>query len=115
MVSAILIAGIGGLAIQIPYHLAGNGFVDKAVTVTSIATALILGIITYAVMNKIEKSKLGQGEEEASVPSAAVENSVEPKLLHGEDAEENVTADAAVTADAEGAGCVTAENETKEE
>lgn len=85
VVSAILIAGIGGLAIQIPYHIAGNGLVDKAITVTSIATALILGIITYAVMNRIEKSKLGQGDEEASVPSAAVDASVEPKLNHPED------------------------------
>ncbi len=85
VVSAILIAGIGGLAIRIPYHIAGNGLVDKAITVTSIATALILGIITYAVMNRIEKSKLGQGEEEASVPSAAVEASVEPRLNHPED------------------------------
>lgn len=85
VVSAILIAGIGGLAIRIPYHIADNGLVDKAITVTSIATALILGIITYAVMNRIEKSKLGQGEEEASVPSAAVEASVEPKLNHPED------------------------------
>lgn len=85
VVSAILIAGIGGLAIRIPYHIAGNGLVDKAITVTSIATALILGITTYAVMNRIEKSKLGQGEEEASVPSAAVDASVEPKLNHPED------------------------------
>lgn len=134
VVSAILIAGIGGLAIQIPYHLsnadvvtetivngvsAGTstayaGLVDKSITVTSIATALILGIITYAVMNKIEKGKLGQGDEEASVPSAAVENSVEPKLLHGEDAEDIVT-DAAETADAEETASVTAETETKEE
>ena len=115
VVSAILIAGIGGLAIQIPYHLADNGLVDKAITVTSIATALILGIITYAVMNKLEKSKLGQGDEEASVPSAAVENSVEPKLNHGEDAEENIVTDAADTADAEETASVTAETETKEE
>ena len=115
VVSAILIAGIGGLAIQIPYHLADNGLVDKAITVTSIATALILGIITYAVMNKIEKGKLGQGDEEASVPSAAVENSVEPKLNHGEDAEENIVTDAADTADAEETASVTAETETKEE
>lgn len=85
VVSAILIAGIGGLAIRIPYHIAGNGLVDKAITVTSIATALILGITTYAVMNRIEKSKLGQGEEEASVPSAAVDASVEPRLNHPED------------------------------
>lgn len=136
VVSAILIAGIGGLAIQIPYHLsnadvvtetfvngvsAGTstayaGLVDKSITVTSIATALILGIITYAVMNKIEKGKLGQGEEEASVPSAAVENSVEPKLLHGEeDAAENIVNDAADTADTEDAAPVTAATETKEE
>lgn len=135
VVSAILIAGIGGLAIQIPYHLsnadvvtetivngvsAGTstayaGLVDKSITVTSIATALILGIITYAVMNKIEKGKLGQGDEEASVPSAAVENSVEPKLLHGEDAEENIVTDAADTADAEDAAPVTTAAETKEE
>lgn len=135
VVSAILIAGIGGLAIQIPYHLsnadvvtetivngvsAGTstayaGLVDKSITVTSIATALILGIITYAVMNKIEKGKLGQGDEEASVPSAAVENSVEPKLLHGEDAEEDIVTDAAETADAEDAAPVTTAAETKEE
>lgn len=118
VVSAILIAGIGGLAIQIPYHLADNGLVDKAVTVTSIATALILGIITYAVMNKIEKSKLGQGEEEASVPSAAVENSVEPKLNHGEDAADAVEdADTAgsASADAEAADTPAEEAEEKEE
>lgn len=136
VVSAILIAGIGGLAIQIPYHLsnadvvtetfvngvsAGTstayaGLVDKSITVTSIATALILGIITYAVMNKIEKGKLGQGDEEASVPSAAVENSVEPKLLHGEeDAAENIVNDTADTADTEDAAPVTTAAETKEE
>lgn len=115
VVSAILISGIGGLAIQIPYHIAGDGLVDKAITVTSIATALILGIITYAVMNKIEKGKLGQGEEEASVPSAAVENSVEPKLLHGEEDAENIADDAPKTADAEETASVTAETETKEE
>ena len=121
VVSAILIAGIGGLAIQIPYHLADNGLVDKAVTVTSIATALILGIITYAVMNKIEKGKLGQGEEEASVPSAAVENSVEPKLNHGEDAEDaaNAVEDAdtagSASADANAADTPAEEAETEEE
>ena len=118
VVSAILIAGIGGLAIQIPYHLADNGLVDKAVTVTSIATALILGIITYAVMNKIEKSKLGQGEEEASVPSAAVENSVEPKLNNGENAEDAVEdADTAgsASADANAADTPAEEAETEEE
>ena len=67
-VSAILIAGIGGLAIKIPYHIAGSdvynsagqlvmaaGTVDKTITITSIATALILGIITSAVINAVEK------------------------------------------------------------
>ena len=64
-------------------------------------------------MNKIEKGKLGQGDEEASVPSAAVENSVEPKLLHGEeDAAENIVND---TADTEDAAPVTTAAETKEE
>lgn len=48
-VSAILIAGIGGLAIQIPY---GE---NKFIQITSIATALILGIITHLVCTKIEK------------------------------------------------------------
>ena len=60
VVSAILIAGIGGLAIKIPYAIADNGAVSKVITVTSIATALILGIITNVVLTAIEKSKLGQ-------------------------------------------------------
>ena len=102
VVSAILIAGIGGLSIQIPYHLStadvvtetyvngvlqGDpvttfaGVVDKSITVTSIATALILGIVTYAVLNKIEKSKLGKDDEEEatsgdSLPAAAVSATV---------------------------------------
>ena len=50
------------------------------------------------------------------MPSAAVENSVEPKLLHGEeDAEEDIVTDAAETADAEDAAPVTTAAETKEE
>ncbi len=60
VVSAILIAGIGGLAIKIPYAIADNGAVSKVITVTSIATALILGIVTNVVLTAIEKSKLGQ-------------------------------------------------------
>ena len=103
VVSAILIAGIGGLSIQIPYHLsAANvvtevyvngvldtsasatayaGLVDKSITVTSIATALILGIITYAIMNKIDRSKFGDGAEAEetsgdSLPAAAVSATV---------------------------------------
>ena len=60
VVSAILIAGIGGLAIKIPYAIADNGAVSKVITVTSIATALILGIVTNVVLTAIEKSKLGK-------------------------------------------------------
>ena len=95
VVSAILIAGIGGLSIQIPYHLStadvvtetyvngvlqGDpvttfaGVVDKSITVT--------GIVTYAVLNKIEKSKLGKDEDKEaatsgdSLPAAAVSATV---------------------------------------
>ena len=103
VVSAILIAGIGGLSIQIPYHISAAdvvtevyvngvldtsasatayaGLVDKSITVTSIATALILGIITYAIMNKIDRSKFGDGAEAEetsgdSLPAAAVSATV---------------------------------------
>ena len=103
VVSAILIAGIGGLSIQIPYHLSAAdvvtevyvngvldtsasatayaGLVDKSITVTSIATALILGIITYAIMNKIDRSKFGEDGEATetsgdSLPAAAVSATV---------------------------------------
>ncbi|MBE6792074.1 MAG: uracil-xanthine permease [Ruminococcaceae bacterium] len=66
VVSAILISGIGGLSIQIPYALAENGAVSAVITVTSIATALILGIITNAVLGKVEKSKLGKDPDETA-------------------------------------------------
>ncbi len=59
VVSAILISGIGGLTIQIPYQLAADGSVAKVITVTSIATALIIGIVTNFILEKLEKSKLG--------------------------------------------------------
>ncbi len=64
VVSAILIAGIGGLTIQIPYALKDNGAIASAITVTSIATALILGIVTNFILGKIEKSKLGKEKGE---------------------------------------------------
>ena len=64
VVSAILIAGIGGLAIKIPYAIEGNGAVSKVITITSIATALILGIVTNAVLTAVEKSKLGKDPDE---------------------------------------------------
>lgn len=70
VVSAILIAGIGGLSIQIPYRLAGNGEVAKYIEITSIATALILGIVTYAIISAVEKKQ--GGKEEESLISAPV-------------------------------------------
>ena len=60
VVSAILISSIGGLTLQIPYALVDGGGVAKAITVTSIATALIFGIVTNAILTKIEKSKFGK-------------------------------------------------------
>ena len=73
VVSAILIAGIGGLTIQIPYQLAANGAVAKTIQITSIATALLLGILTNFVLTRIEASKLGKEIEEVSEEAAAEE------------------------------------------
>jgi len=53
-VSSILIAGIGGLAIQIPYAIK-DGKVSATINITAIATALILGIATYQIASKISK------------------------------------------------------------
>ncbi len=64
VVSAILISGIGGLSIQIPYAFGDDGAVTAAIQITSIATALILGIVTNAVLTKVEKSRLGQNTDE---------------------------------------------------
>ena len=58
VVSAILIAGIGGLAIQIPYAFGTEGgatVVNAFVQVTPVATALILGIVTNAILSKFDK------------------------------------------------------------
>ncbi len=63
VVAAILIAGIGGLTIQIPYAVVG-GVVTKTIQITAIATALILGIVTNAVLTKLEKSKLGKEKDD---------------------------------------------------
>lgn len=73
VVSAILIAGIGGLTVQIPYALKEGGAIAKVIQITPIATALLLGILTNFILSKIEKS--GNGMDEASVPSAAVDGS----------------------------------------
>ena len=63
VVAAILIAGIGGLAIQIPYARNAAGLVSKVITVTPIATALITGIVTNFILTKVEKSKLGKEKD----------------------------------------------------
>ncbi len=70
VVSAILIAGIGGLSVQIPYAFAANGAVAKVIQITPIATALVLGIITNLILGKVEK--IGAGKEEGSVATEAV-------------------------------------------
>ena len=60
VVSAILIAGIGGLTLQIPYAFGIEGgakVVTAFVQVTSVASALILGIVTNLVLTKIENKK----------------------------------------------------------
>ncbi|MBE6588596.1 MAG: uracil-xanthine permease [Ruminococcaceae bacterium] len=64
VVSVILISGIGGLTLQIPYALADNGAIASTIQVTSIATALILGILANAILGKVEKSKLGVSKDE---------------------------------------------------
>ena len=66
VVSAILISGIGGLTIQIPYALAENGAVAKTIQITSIATALILGIVTNAILTKVDGGKLGKVQKKST-------------------------------------------------
>ena len=63
VVSAIFISGIGGLTIQIPYAIAENGLITNSITITSIATALIVGIFTNFILTKIENSKLSVDPE----------------------------------------------------
>lgn len=79
-VSTILIAGIGGLSIKIPYALAGDGTVTKTITITSIATALVLGIIVHAIINAIEKKQGGDGNEEEGKeePQSLITGAVAP-------------------------------------
>ena len=62
VVASILISGIGGLSIQIPYAIADTGEITNTIQITSIATALIIGIVTNAILTNVEKSKLGKGE-----------------------------------------------------
>jgi len=64
VVASILISGIGGLSIQIPYAFGSAGKVVATIQITPIATALIIGILTNAVLSKVEKSKLGKEVEQ---------------------------------------------------
>ncbi len=104
-VSAILIAGIGGLAIKIPYMIDSNGIVVKAITITSVATALILGIATYAVCNKLEKKDANEAitEEELENKSLATEAAVQVGVVDTlvEEPAEEVSAEETVETDAE--------------
>ena len=63
IVAAILISGIGGLSLQIPYAVNNGGQVTNTITITSIATALILGIVTMVVCNAIEKHNAPEEDE----------------------------------------------------
>ena len=64
VVASILISGIGGLSIQIPYAIASDGQITATIQITSIATALIIGIMSNAILTKVEKSKLGREPKE---------------------------------------------------
>ena len=99
-VSTILISGIGGLSIQIPYKILSSdiigqtikdgaiidvilkpaGTVDKTITITSIATALVLGIIVHAIISAIEKKQGGDGNEEFAKeePQSLITGAVAP-------------------------------------
>lgn len=79
-VSTILIAGIGGLSIKIPYALAGDGTVTKTITIISNATALVLGIIVHAIISAIEKKQGGDGNEEFAKeePQSLITGAVAP-------------------------------------
>ena len=111
-VAAIMIAGIGGLALKIPYafnkadvfqtfidktgtevfaYADGNpilvmaqGEVTNTITITSIATALFLGIATYAIANFVEK-RFGDKKAALAEGVEPFENAEDP----AENAEEN--------------------------
>lgn len=76
-VSTILISGIGGLSIQIPYQLSEDGEVSRAITITSIATALILGIMVHAIINAIEKKQGGDDAQSLIEGAVAPDTSFE--------------------------------------
>lgn len=64
VVSAILVTGIGGLALK--FGLATKG--KAIVTITNIATALIVGILTNVILSiKTKKEKQGEGKDGESI------------------------------------------------
>ena len=63
VVASILISGIGGLTIQIPYMISEAGVITNTIKITSIATALVIGILTNAILTKVENSKLGKEKD----------------------------------------------------
>lgn len=71
VVASILISGIGGLAIQIPYMISKTGEILATIQVTPIATALIIGIITNAILTKVENKT--SSEEAIAEPEKAEE------------------------------------------
>ena len=94
-VSAILISGIGGLSIQIPYALNNDGSVSKTITITAIATALILGIATHAIMTALEKknAEIAPESDDTDAPESLVAGAVAPEAnfeLSGVDKTEEV-------------------------
>ena len=64
VVASILISGIGGLAVQIPYEISQANEITGTIQITPIATALIIGIVTNAILTKVEKSKIGVDPED---------------------------------------------------
>ena len=56
------------------------GTVDKTITITSIATALVLGIIVHAIISAIEKKQGGDGNEEFAKeePQSLITGAVAP-------------------------------------
>lgn len=64
VVASVLISGIGGLVIRIPYAISEAGEITGEITVTAIATALIFGIVTNAVLTKVQNSRMGREKDE---------------------------------------------------
>ena len=69
-ISSILIAGVGGLTLSIPYQFSlvdegSNIYIaSKIVSVSEIAFALIIGVLTYVIASAIEKRNIKEEEKE---------------------------------------------------